>query len=135
MKPMEIRHFAAVAGLATDEATGKPVRGARAEIVDAPKTFRARTPPGDPERFTVMFTGSDGHFHFMDLPNGAYEIRVSAPGAVPASAKVKVERAPGAIVRPEIADVTLAIPPAPGAPPVRGARAKLDRRARERKAQ
>jgi len=129
---MEVRHFAAVAGRVMDETTDKPVAGARVEIVNAPPAFRARKHPkaGDPDRASVL-TGRDGHFHFLDLPEGNYEIQATVAGAPPASRKVPVARnAAGA--KPENADMMLKIPPMPGAPPSRS-KVKLDRRAREKK--
>lgn len=71
-----------------------------------------------PDRTT---TGADGHFHFMDLPNGDYEIRVTAPGAEQEVAvPVHIDRQHGQVKPPEKADVVLRfkqeISPAPAQP-------------------
>lgn len=86
-----VRHQVAIAGRLTDLETGKPLAGARVEITGAPSEFtawldlRARQ-FGDrwpvlAERPDRKRTAADGHFHFLDLPAGAYTLTASLPGA------------------------------------------------------
>lgn len=84
------RHQVAIAGNVTDAQTGMAIWRARVEIIDAPEAFiewlkiRARQ---FAERWTTMderpdriLTAVDGHFHFLDLPDGDYTLVASLPG-------------------------------------------------------
>jgi hypothetical protein len=132
----EVHHFAAIAGTVTNEADGKPVRGAIVEIVSAPEPFRlvqalreqqfGRKWRWMQQRVDRTVTGEDGHFHFLDLPNGDYIIAVRAAGALEA-AKVEagVARKPNTVEKPVKADAALkfpavAPPKPPGKPAPRG---------------
>jgi len=85
------RHQVAIAGKATDGRTGKPIGGARVEIVDAPPEFTAWLAiqaqrhgarwAGMAERPDRTRTAADGHFHFLDLPDGDYTLTTSLPGS------------------------------------------------------
>jgi hypothetical protein len=87
----KIRHQIAIAGRVTDSHTGRAIGGAQIEITAAPAAFtdwlatRARQ-YGDhwtamAERPDRTRTARDGHFHFLDLPDGKYTIVASLPGS------------------------------------------------------
>ncbi len=86
-----IRHQVAIAGQVTDAQTGRAVGGAQVEITDAPaefKTWLAMRAIQHGDRWAVLAerpdrtrTAADGHFHFLDLPPGAYTLLASLPGA------------------------------------------------------
>lgn len=86
----ESRLRVAVAGRVADEATGRPVAGARVEVVEFPAAFRdalalaARAHgagwdalPRRPDRTTAAV---DGTFFLLGLPDGRYVLRASVPG-------------------------------------------------------
>ena len=86
-----IRHAVAVSGRVSNSQTGKAVGGAAVAISEAPaeftawletraKQFGARW-QGMLERPDRTRTAGDGHFHFMDLPDGDYTLVVSLPGS------------------------------------------------------
>ena len=85
------RHQVALAGQVTDEQTGRVIRGVRVEITSAPSTFQEwlnerKKQYGDRwdsmnEREDRVRTASDGHFHFVDLPDGQYTLTASLPSA------------------------------------------------------
>lgn len=89
MERLELpRRRVSLAGRVSDAVTGRPLAGARVEIVDAPgewTTWAAaratelagRTPPGTPPGLAT--TGADGWFRFLDLPAGPYTVAVSLP--------------------------------------------------------
>lgn len=84
-----VRHRAAIAGRVTAAADGKPVPGARVEITAGPQAFTTRLAlqaqaagprwGAQAERPDRTRTALDGHFHFLDLPAGAYTVAVSLP--------------------------------------------------------
>ena len=84
------RHQVALAGQVTDEQTGRAIRGVRVEITSAPSTFQEwlnerKKQYGDRwdsmnEREDRTRTVPDGHFRFIDLPDGQYTLTVSLPG-------------------------------------------------------
>jgi hypothetical protein len=128
-----IHRFLAITGRVTDDATSGPIAGAQARIVSAPRGFQPRmgqaganTGPQDLE-----VTGPDGFFHFMNLPNGDYEIELKAMGAPPVNAKLAVVRAPGVAMRPVNADVKLDLTATPAAAATKPAKSKADRRPKE----
>jgi len=86
---MTIRHFAAIAGVVSDQGSGKPVSGALVEIVSHPDAALNILPFGQPARAT---TGPDGHYHFLDLPDGAYQLSVTAAGAEECIVQAEVMR-------------------------------------------
>ena len=57
-----------VAGRVTDVQTGLPINGVHVKIASRSTKFSFRT-------------GVDGHFHFLDLPNGRYTLTASLPGS------------------------------------------------------
>lgn len=83
------RHAVAISGRVTDAQTGKAIGGARVEITSAPAAFTAwlalrALPHGSrwatlKERPDRTRTAVDGHFHFMDLPDGDYTLDVTLP--------------------------------------------------------
>ncbi len=116
-----IRHQAAIAGRVTDARTGKAIGGARVEITAAPPEFTARLDilaRGVGPRWTDMAerpdrvrTMVDGHYHFLNLPAGAYTLTASQPdlgsrrGVGEAHAAVSIDDA-GVITMAEV-DVAL----------------------------
>ena len=85
------RHQVAIAGSVTDTQTGAAIGRARVEITAAPAAFtdwlaiRAKqyeehweTMDERPDRTR---TAADGHFHFLDLPDGDYTLTASLPGS------------------------------------------------------
>jgi len=62
-----VRHQVAIAGRVTDAQTGKSISGAQVDITAGPSRDRSRT-------------AEDGHFHFLDLPDGKYVLNASLPG-------------------------------------------------------
>jgi len=87
----EIRHQVAIAGRVTDARTGKAIGSAQVRITAAPLVFmewlanRAKQ-YGDKweimmERPDRIRTAADGHFHFMDFPDGQYTLTASLPGS------------------------------------------------------
>lgn len=61
-----VRHQVAIAGRVTDFQTGKAIAQAQVQIVEGPDRTR---------------TAADGHFHFLDLPDGQYTLIASLPGS------------------------------------------------------
>jgi hypothetical protein len=87
----EIRHQVAISGRVTDAQTGRAIGSAQVRIIAAPLVFmewlanRAKQ-YGDKwkimmERPDRIRTAADGHFHFMDLPDGQYTLTASLPGS------------------------------------------------------
>lgn len=87
----EIRHQVAISGRVTDAQTSRAIGRAQVSITDGPLAFNdwlanyARQ-YGDrwgtmTERPDQIRTAADGHFHFMDLPDGQYTLRASLPGS------------------------------------------------------
>lgn len=60
------RHQAAVAGRVVDAQTEKPLAGALVVVTAGPLRRESRS-------------GHDGHFHFLDLPDGAYVVTAGYP--------------------------------------------------------
>jgi hypothetical protein len=119
----EARHQVAIAGVVGDARTGRPLAEARVELVAAPGAFtdwlalRAQEEGSGwvalEERPDRTLTGGDGHFHFLDLPDGQYTVKASLPVAGSrygtAQASASITRTPlGAIVRQAI---DLNVPP------------------------
>lgn len=84
-----VRHTAAISGQVRNGATGKTIGGAAVVISDAPAEFTDwlkikaeqfgkhwNSMSKRPDRTQ---TGADGHFHFIDLPDGAYTLVASLP--------------------------------------------------------
>jgi hypothetical protein len=87
----EVRHQVAIAGRVTDAQTSQAIGRARVSITDGPLAFnnwlanharqygdRWETMMWRPDRIR---TAADGHFHFMDLPDGQYTLTGSLPGS------------------------------------------------------
>jgi hypothetical protein len=87
----KIRHQAAIAGSVTDAQTTKGIGRAVVSIKDGPEAFmkwlatkkkqfgdKWETLAERPDRYR---TSSDGHFHFIDLPNGTYTLSAELPGS------------------------------------------------------
>jgi hypothetical protein len=85
------RHQVAIAGSVRDGKTGKPIAGARVEMTVMPVqlerwlVLHARCHgaawPAMSERLDRTRTAADGHFHFVDLPDGDYTLTASLPAA------------------------------------------------------
>jgi len=85
-----VRHQVAIAGSVTDVQTDKAIDKAQIEITDGPSEFldfvAARSKQHGTqwesmvERLDRTRTAPDGHFHFMDLPDGDYTLTASLPG-------------------------------------------------------
>jgi hypothetical protein len=60
------RHQAAIAGRVVDAQTEKPLAGTRVTVTAGPLRWESRS-------------GDDGHFHFLDLPDGAYVVTAGYP--------------------------------------------------------
>jgi Carboxypeptidase regulatory-like domain len=86
-----VRHQVAIAGRVTDAQTGRAIGGAQVRITAAPATFttwltiralqygtRWATMAERPDQTR---TAADGHFHFLDLPDGQYTLTASLPGS------------------------------------------------------
>jgi hypothetical protein len=84
----------AVAGRVVDALSGQPLAGARVEITSAPAAFlelvglRAVAAKAAGELWAALAerpdrtrTARDGHYHFLDLPAGAYTLSASLPAA------------------------------------------------------
>jgi len=117
------RHQVAIAGRVTDSQTNQTVRGAQVQIAAAPPEFitwlvnRAMQYGSHwrklIERPDRTRTATDGHFHFVDLPDGQYTLAASLPDSGSrygvAQVTVAVSRdAQGRIVR---AAADIALPP------------------------
>lgn len=86
-----IRHQVAISGRVTDAQTRRCLGGAQVRISSAPAEFTAwlgihalqygAAWATRNERPDQMVTAVDGHFHFMDLPDGQYTLTVSLPGS------------------------------------------------------
>jgi hypothetical protein len=86
----EIRHQAVIAGRVTQGQTGRPLEKARVAIVSGPAQFTSllalksvqygRRWESLQDRLDRTRTAPDGHFHFLDLPDGQYTLEVSVPG-------------------------------------------------------
>lgn len=119
----EARHQVAIAGRLTDAVTGRALAGGRVELTSVPAAFaewlaaRAlgagsgwESLPVRPDRAPVE---ADGHFHFLDLPDGQYTVTASLPQSGTRYGTAEVGRtiardATGTIAR-QTAD--LALPP------------------------
>lgn len=97
---VEVHHVVAISGRViervaeeqeTDDQMVKPIAGARITITAAPLEFTNRLALrakqyGDrweriEERPDRTRTAGDGHFHFMDLPDGDYTLKAELPGS------------------------------------------------------
>ncbi len=87
-----VRHQAAIVGCVTDAATKQPVVGAQVRIESAPAAFQrlvvARSAQ-DKRPIDRTVSAHDGHFHFVDLPDGQYTLTASLPEPRPRYGKSK----------------------------------------------
>ena len=84
-----VRHMVAIAGRVIDAQSGKPLGGARVKISAGPSAFTswlATRAKERGQRWAVLDerpdqtrSRGDGHFHFMDLPDGAYTLTATMP--------------------------------------------------------
>ena len=117
----EIRHQAALAGRVIEASAKQPIQGARVQLIAAPagfmtllalrqKQFGGAWDSMDvrPDRTT---TAPDGHFHFLDLPDGDYTLTALLPsggtryGTVQVNSTVKRDSAGN--LKPVIFDLAL----------------------------
>ena len=85
------RHQVAIAGQVSDFETTRSIAGALVRITAAPAEFLTQLAALAQqygaewatlrERPDQTATAPDGHFHFLDLPNGQYTLAVSLPGS------------------------------------------------------
>jgi hypothetical protein len=86
-----IQHAVAISGRVIDAQTNKAIARARVKITVGPTEFMnalalqatayGRRWNGLQERPDRKHTAADGHFHFLDLPNGTYTMTATLPGA------------------------------------------------------
>jgi len=93
------RHQVAVAGRVVDAQTGKPLSDVLVTI--ATGAIRAETR-----------TGGDGHFHFLDLPDGTYPVAATLPaeGSRHGTAQVNAVVSRDGTGRIQMATADLALP-------------------------
>lgn len=117
----EVRHQVAIVGRVTDARTARAIGGAQVRITAAPAAFtewlatRAKQYgtqwAGMVERPDQTRTSADGHFHFLDLPDGQYTLTASLPGSGSrygtAQAQVTVSRDPQGNITMAAADIAL----------------------------
>ena len=118
----EVRHQAAIAGRVTDVQTGRTVAGAVVAVTAGPAAFADALGLAEisfgpawasmAERLDRTLTHADGHFHFLDLPDGQYTLVASLPdwGSRYATAQANVVVARGADGRVSLALTDLALP-------------------------
>ncbi len=143
---IRIRHVISMAGAVHDSASQARIGGTLVEITSGPPAFQQMlaAQAADPawaqrrERLDRTFSQADGIFFLVDLPAGAYHLRVSAPEwgsryGVVQIGPVQVQPMPasGPVV---VAQVAVALPPtrihgvitqAATGQPVAGARVRL----------
>lgn len=81
----------AIAGRVTNKQTGKAIAGVQVTITEAPEAFTTwlqfkSLEQGNRWNFTAeppdrTRTAVDGHFHFLDLPEGEYSLTAALPDA------------------------------------------------------
>jgi hypothetical protein len=89
MSAVEFGHQAAVAGRVVEAATGRPVGGAQVTLSGGPAPFGELLAlsamrygaawPTMTERADRTRTAADGHFVFLDLPDGQYTVTAGLP--------------------------------------------------------
>lgn len=117
-----VRHQVAIAGRITEGQAGRPVGRARVAITAAPAAFtdwltiharkygeRWATLIQRPDR---TLTASDGHFHWLDLPDGQYTLLASLPelGTRYGTAQVTINVSRDAQSNIDMAAVDIALP-------------------------
>lgn len=114
------RHQVAISGRITERQTGRRLPGARVEITRMPTELKNRVAalariyginwPQLPKRLDRTETAADGHFHFLDLPNGQYTLTATQSGGRcerTAQAHVRVSRDAKGYLKPEACDIEL----------------------------
>lgn len=86
-----IQHAVAISGRVIDAQTNKGIGRARVEITAGPSEFMnalalqatasGKRWEGLQDRSDRKITAADGHFHFLDLPNGTYTLNATLPGS------------------------------------------------------
>ncbi len=117
------RHQVAIAGRVTNAQTGQAIGGAQVRITAAPLEFTdwlalQAKQYGDAwaamsERPDRTRTAPDGHFHFMDLPDGSYTLTAALPGVGTrySTAQVAVAISRDAQGHINLVSTSLALPP------------------------
>jgi hypothetical protein len=77
----EVRHRVTLVGRVVDAVTQKVVKDADVTIIEMPRIFRQKLRYASPLAGLdkARMTG-DGHFYFVDLPEGDYQLEASLPG-------------------------------------------------------
>jgi hypothetical protein len=88
---LELRRQLAISGRVVEAGSRRPLRGARVEIREGSGAFRDKVKlharmhgagwESRAERIDRTRAAADGHFHFLDLPDGEYTLHASLPGA------------------------------------------------------
>lgn len=110
-----VRHQVAIAGRVTDARSGAAIGGAVVTISAGPVAFtrwlalqavqhRARW-ASMVERPDQTRTAADGHFHFLDLPDGPYTLGAALPGT---GSRYGAAQAPAAVAHDAQGDVRMA---------------------------
>ncbi len=119
----QIRHQVAIAGQVTDKQMGRAIGGAMVELTSSPSAFKEwlserKKQYGDrwdsmDQRADRTRTAPDGHFHFIDLPDGQYTLSVSLPssGSRYGTAKVNVTVSVNANGNVTMASANIDLPP------------------------
>jgi hypothetical protein len=118
-----VRHQVAIAGRVSDAQRNVALGGAFVKITAGPAEFMNWLAAhalqyGEAwatltKRPDQVLTAADGHFHFMDLPNGQYTLTASLPGAGTryGSAQVQASVSRNAQARIAMAVSDMALPP------------------------
>jgi hypothetical protein len=111
----EIRHQAVIAGRVTQGQTGRPLSNALVMITAGPPEFtdllalkavqHGRHWESLQNRPDRTRSAADGHFHFLNLPDGQYTLEVSVPGW---GSRYGITQAPATVSRNPDSTVNLA---------------------------
>jgi hypothetical protein len=123
--PLAATNTLAFAGYVSDAATGAPIAGALVAIGAGPPDFETRRAvlaalPGwasAAERLDRAITRADGRFVFVNLPDGAYTLAVSAPRQPGRYAPATASATAGQASAPVAVALTPPATPPPPPPP------------------
>lgn len=96
-----VSHGVSIAGQVTDAESGKVIAAGRVHITAGPQAFTEQVALKElqyggrwldmEQRLDRTGTAKDGHFHFMDLPDGTYTLEASLPGSGSRYGKVQTD--------------------------------------------